>query len=477
MKLFLAAVTAVALAIGLCGCLMGPDYTRPAISTPATFRGQATVEPGSFADEAWWNVYSDPFLNTLIKEALKNNNDLKTAIARAREAEAYRAVARSAYLPTVGVESGVQRDHGVYKNNPDLDLPTNNQTSNLFLGGLSAAWEVDLWGRIRRSTEAANAEYLATEEGRRGLMLALVTEVAQTYLELVELDGRLAVARDSRDAFQATYTLFSKRYGAGIVSRLQVTRAQAALSSAEGTLNDIELQVAEKENQICVLIGRNPGPVQRAMPGKEMNPPPSVPAGIPSQLLERRPDIREAEQNLRSASARIGIAAANFFPRFGFTALLGRVSPELSSLSGGTADIWALASSFSGPVFTGGRLTNERRAAVDVFDQAKYQYSQSALRAFREVSDALLASQKLSAVEEEQKREVAALTDSVSIARRRYLGGLASYYEVLEAQQLLYPAEISLSETSRDRRLAIVQLYRALGGGWNFDNTRFTNGQ
>jgi multidrug efflux system outer membrane protein len=293
----------------------------------------------------------------------------------------------------------------------------------------------------------------------------------------VELDGRLGVARDSRDAFESTHTLFSKRYGAGIVSRLQVTRAEAALAAAEGTLNDVELQIAEKENEICVLVGRNPGTVQRAVPGKEMNPPPTVPAGIPSQLLERRPDIREAEQNLKTASARIGVANANFFPRFGLTALLGRVSPELSSLSGGAADIWALAASFSGPVFTGGRLTSEYRAAVAVFDQAKYQYSQSALRAFREVSDSLIASQKLSAVEEQQKREVAALTDSVSIARRRYLGGLASYYEVLEAQQLLYPAEISLSETSRDRRLAIVQLYRALGGGWNFDNTQWTNGR
>jgi multidrug efflux system outer membrane protein len=474
-KFFAAAL--LALSTMLCGCLLGPNYKRPAISSPAVFRGQSTAEQNSFADQGWWDVYSDPFLSALIKEALQNNYDLKTAIARAKEADAYRGVARSAYFPTVNLESGAQRDHGVYKYDPDLRLPTVTQTSNLFLGGLSTAWEVDLWGRIRRSNEAASAEYLATEEGRRGLMLTLVTEVAQAYLELVELDGRLAVARQSRDAFESTHTLFSKRYGAGIVSRLQVTRAQAALSAAEGTLNDIERQVSEKENQICVLIGRNPGLVQRTAPGKEMNPPPTVPAGIPSQLLERRPDIREAEQNLRSASARIGIANANFFPRFGLTALLGRVSPELSSLSSGAADIWALAASLSGPIFTGGRLTSGYRAAVDIFDQAKYQYAQNALRAFREVSDALIASQKLSVVEEEQKREVAALAESVSIARRRYLGGLASYYEVLEAQQLLYPAEISLSETSRDRRLAIVQLYRALGGGWNFDDTRWTNGR
>jgi multidrug efflux system outer membrane protein len=198
----------------------------------------------------------------------------------------------------VGFDSGVQRDKGVYKEDPGLDLPTNTRSTNLFLGGLSTAWEVDLWGRIRRSNEAANAAYLATEEGRRGLMLALISEVAQSYLELVELDGRLAVARDSRDAFEATHTLFSKRYGAGIVSRLQVTRAEAALAAAEGTLTDVERQVAEKENEICILVGRNPGSIQRTVPGKEMNPPPSVPAGIPSELLERRPDIREAEPTL-----------------------------------------------------------------------------------------------------------------------------------------------------------------------------------
>jgi multidrug efflux system outer membrane protein len=476
MKSFPAAIVIVA-SITLSGCLLGPSYTRPTIPAPPTFRGQSTVEQGSFADQGWWSVYSDPLLSALIKEALKNNYDLKTAIARAKEAEAYRGVARSAFFPTVNGESGIQRDHGVTKNVPDLRLPTNAYTTNLFLAGLSTTWEIDLWGRIRRSTEAANASYLATEEGRRGLMLALITEVAQAYLELVELDRRRGVAKDSRDAFEATHTLFSKRYGAGIVSRLQVTRAQAALSAAEGTLTDIDRQISEKENQICVLVGRNPGPVERTIPGKEMNPPPSVPAGIPSELLERRPDIREAEQKLRSASARIGVANANFFPRFGLTALLGRVSPELTSLSSGAADIWALAGSLSGPIFTGGLLTNEYRAAVDVFDQAKYQYSLSALRAFREVSDALVASQKLFEVEEQQKREVAALTDSVTIARKRYLGGLASYYEVLEAQQLLYPAEISLSETSLGRRLAIVQLYKALGGGWQFSNTQWTNGQ
>jgi multidrug efflux system outer membrane protein len=429
------------------------------------------------ADQAWWNVYSDPLLEALIKEALKNNYDLRTAIARTQEAHAYVGVARSAYYPQVGLDAGAQRDLGVYKANPSLDLPTpGSSTQNLLLGGLSTAWEIDLWGRIRNETAAAKANYLGTEEARRGLMLSLVSDVAQAYFELVELDRSLEVAKQSRGAFQATYKLFNERYGAGIVSKLQVTRAESALAGAEGTISDIERQIAAKENQICVLIGRNPGAIQRSPPNLELEPPPVVPVGIPSQLLERRPDIREAEDALRNAMANVGVANANFFPRIGLTALFGRASSDLSSLTKGSSDVWALGASLSGPLFTGGKLTQERRAANAAFNQAKFQYSQKALRAFQEVSDALVASQKLDALEVQQKREVAALTESVAIANRRYMGGFASYYEVLEAQQLLYPAEFSLSETSRDRRLAIVQLYKALGGGWNLDNAQFANG-
>ena len=475
MKLLLAAL--LALSAVFCGCLVGPNYKRPMISAPPAFRGQPTAEQISFADQGWWSVYSDPLLSALIKEALKNNYDLKTAIARAKETEAYRGVARSAYFPTVNEESGAQRDHGVYKMDPDLKLPIRNQTSNLFLGGLSTAWEVDLWGRIRRSNEAANAEYLATEEGRRGLMLALITEVAQAYLELVELDRRVAVAQDSRDAFEATHNLFSKRYGAGIVSRLQVTRAEAALAAAEGTLNDIERQVSEKENQICVLIGRNPGPVQRVAPGKEMNPPPTVPAGIPSQLLERRPDIREAEQNLRSASARIGIANANFFPRFGLDGAFGKGQPGAQFAE----------RRFRGHLgtcrFIFGSCLHRRPLDQRVSSGSRY-FRSGQISVFAERPQSISGSvgRSGSVAETVRRRRT---TEARSGGSHRFCfdrqaaisGGLASYYEVLEAQQLLYPAEISLSETSRDRRLAIVQLYRALGGGWNFDNTQWTNGR
>ena len=461
----------------LSGCLRGPVYKRPAVQVPPTFRGQASADSFSLADQAWWNIYSDPLLEDLIKEALKNNYDLRTVIARTQEARAYVGVARSAYYPSVGFDSGVQRDLGTYRFVPALNLPAAGaSTHDLFVGGLSTAWEIDLWGRIRNTAAAANTTYLGTEEARRGFMLSLVSDVAAAYFELVELDRRLELAHQSRDAFQTTYKLFSERFGAGIGSKLQVTRAESALAAAQATVDDTERQIAEKENQICVLVGRNPSAIKRSPPELGLNTPPIVPAGIPSQLLERRPDIRQSEDSLRYALANVGVANANFFPRIGLTTLFGRVSTDLSSLTTGNSDIWALAASASGPLFTGGRLTKQRRAAKAVFDQAKFQYSQSALRAFQEVSDALTASQKLSDMEEQQKHEVRALTESVAIANRRYRGGLASYYEVLEAQELLYPAEFSLSQTSRDRRLVIVQLYKALGGSWSLDNTQFVNG-
>ena len=461
----------------LSGCFRGPVYKRPVVQVPPTFRGQASADSFSLADQVWWNIYSDPLLEDLIKEALKNNYDLRTAIARTQEARAFVGVARSAYYPSVGFESGVQRDLGTYRFVPALNLPAAGaSTHELFVGGLSTAWEIDLWGRIRNTAAAANATYLGTEEARRGLMLSLVSDVAAAYFELVELDRRLELAHQSHDAFQATYKLFSERFGAGIGSKLQVTRAESALAAAQTTVDDTERQIAEKENQICVLVGRNPGAIKRSPPELGLNTPPIVPAGIPSQLLERRPDIRQAEDNLRYALANVGVANANFFPRIGLTTLFGRVSTDLSSLTTGNSDIWALAASASGPLFTGGRLTKQRRAAKAVFDQATFQYSQSALRAFQEVSDALTASQKLSDIEEQQKHQVRALTESVAIANRRYRGGLASYYEVLEAQELLYPAEFSLSQTSRDRRLVVVQLYKALGGSWSLDDTQFAYG-
>jgi outer membrane protein, multidrug efflux system len=466
----------VLLALTLTGCTVGPNYRRPIISTPATFQGQPGSEADSLADLAWWEVFPDPPLVGLIKEALTNNNDLLTAIARVEEARDLVAVARSQYYPSAGYGLGLQRDRGVYKSTPTLDLPSNEQTQNLFLAGLSTVWEADVWGRIRRSNHAARAGFAATEQGRRGLMLSLVSAVAQAYFELQELDGRLSIARNSTDAFESTHALFNRRYGAGITSRLAVARAESALAEASGAVAGIERQIAIKEHQICVLLGRNPGAI-RLDPNAGAQVPPAIPAGLPSSLLGRRPDLLEAEQVLVAASANIGIAKADFFPRIGLTALFGRVSPELSAFTSGSSAIWALAAGASGPIFTGGQLTGRYRASLAAFEQAKLQYLQGTLKAFQEVSDALVSEQKLTELEEQQKREVSALNESAAIANKRYRGGLASYYEVLEAQQLLFPAEIALSQTRRDRLLAVVQLYKALGGGWKLTDSQWTHGQ
>jgi len=460
----------------LASCVVGPNYKRPIVSAPPAFRGQTVAESDSLADLAWWDAYPDPDLGVLIKESLENNKDLLTAIARVEEERNLVAVARSAYFPLVGYGLGAQRDRGVYKSAPELSLPGNGPTENLFLAGLSTTWEADVWGRIRRSNQAALAEFLATEQGRRGLMLSLVSDITQAYFELQELDRRLSIARTSTAAFQSTYALFNRRYGAGITSRLAVTRAESALAEASGSVADIERQIAIKEDQICVLLGRNPGAIRRDPPKDGAQIPTAIPVGLPSSLLERRPDLLQAEQVLIGASAKIGIAKADFFPTIGLTALFGRVSPELSALTGGSASVAALAAGAAGPIFTGGQLTGQYRAAMSEFEQAKLQYLQGTLKAFQEVSDALTSEQKLIEVEEQQEREVSALNDSVEIANKRYRGGLASYYEVLEAQQLLFPAEIALSLTRRDRLLAVVQLYKALGGGWKLTDVQFTQG-
>ena len=460
------------LCCALGSCTVGPNFQRPHVSVPSAFSG-ADSGSDSLANLAWWSLFSDGSLDKLIREALVNNNDLLAAIARVEQARALAGVARSDYYPHVGYGLGAQRDRGLFKADPELELPSNNdRTQSLFLAGFSTVWEADVWGRIRRSNQAAREELMATEQGRRGLRLSLVSAVAQSYLELKELDERLSIARSGVDSFAATRALFNRRYSAGVTSRLAVARAESALAEANATVVEIERQTEIKEREICVLLGRNPGPIERD--SARVQPPPSIPAGLPSALLDRRPDLLEAEQYLAASSARIGIARADFLPRIGLTALFGGASPELSALTGGSATIWSLAASATGPIFTGGQLREQYRAAVAAYDEAKFQYFQKALTAFQEVSDALASESKLTQREGQQNREVLALGDAVEIAQRRYKGGLASYYEVLEAQQLLFPAQLALSQTRRDRVLAVVQLYKALGGGWKLTDSQWT---
>jgi outer membrane protein, multidrug efflux system len=459
--------------IVIVGCAVGPDYRRPDMSAPAAFRGETgPPEAPSLADLPWWDVFRDPALTNLVQEALAGNYDLKIAVARVGQARALAGVARAEFFPWIDYSGGAQRARGVFKFVPELELPAGG-TDNLFIGGLAATWEIDVWGRIRRANEAARAELLASEEARRGVLLSLVSDVAQAYFELLALDLRLTIARSATDSFQRTYTLFRRRFEGGVASTLQTSRAEGALASAAATIPDLERQIAIRENQINVLLGRDPGPVPRGMLLVEQQMPPVVPPGLPSLLLERRPDVREAEQRLVKANAEIGVAKAAFFPKIGLTALLGAVSPELSALTSGTASLWALAGSLTGPIFQGGRIREGYRASIAAWEQARLQYEVTAIRAFQEVSDALVNLQKLATFEAEQTRSVTALEQSVRVANRRYLGGLASYYEVLEAQQLLFPAQDLLARIRRDRFVAVVTLYKALGGGWNLAETQW----
>ncbi len=362
-------VPGMVLATLLAGCAIGPDYKRPPVAEPPMFRGQATAEAASLADLPWWEVFQDTILKNLITEALGSNYDVKIAAARVQEARAQVGVARSEYFPAIDYNVGAQRTRfsgallGLSGAGPS--------TNNLYYGFLSASWEIDIWGRIRRSNEAARASLFATEDARRGVWLTLVSDLGQAYFELLALDVRLDIARNSTDAYQGTYSVFQDRLQGGVASKLETSRAEGALGQAQATIPQLESDIVAKENQISILLGRNPGPVPRGMPMYEQAVVPTVPAGLPSALLERRPDLRQAEQKLVGANANIGVAKAAFFPQLSLTALFGRASPEVSALTGGTATIWAVAGMLSGPIFEGGKNLSNYRVAKAQWEQVK----------------------------------------------------------------------------------------------------------
>jgi multidrug efflux system outer membrane protein len=455
------------------GCAIGPDYKRPVVAEPPTFRGQETAEAVSFADAPWWEVFQDPILQGLIQEALHRNYDAAIAAARVQEARANVGVARSDYFPSLdyGVNAGRSKVGPGILGAPGGAVPN---ATNFYSASTTMSWELDIWGRIRRSNESARAVLLATEDARRAVWLTLVSDLAQAYFELLALDVRLQIARDSAAAYQRTYDLFLDRLNLGVASKLETSRALGALGDAQANIPLIESDIVAKENQISVLLGKAPGPIARGKPMYEQVVVPSVPAGLPSTLLERRPDLRQAEQALVSANARIGVAKADFFPRLSLTALLGTASPEVSALTSGGATIWAVAGLVSGPLLNAGRTLGTYRASVAQWDQTRLQFEQTVLLALREVSDALTRMTRLSTAETAQDMAVKALGEAVDHAMDRYRQGLANYFEVLEAQQQLYPAQNTLAQIRQNRLLAYAQLYRALGGGWALTDAQWS---
>ena len=455
--------TVVLLSLLLIGCNLGPKYKRPAIQPPADFYAERQTTTNSAADVGWWELFKDPVLQGLIHEALKNNYDLQLAFSRVEQERALAGVTRSQYFPQVGYGAAItgQRD------------PFPLVASHTYYAyNFNTIWEIDLFGRIRKLNEAQRAVYFASEEARRDIRLLVLAEVAQGYFQLRALDANLEVTRRTVKSFQDTLDLFQHKFEGGAASGLEVSRAQAALSNVAAVIPDLQRQIVAQEAALNLLLGHSPGPIARGSALAEQYDPPEVPTGLPSQLLERRPDLREAEENLIAANASVGIAKANFFPTISLTGFFGGISPQLSELTG-TGKAWSLAGNLAGPLFTAGRLKNEYRAAIAQRDQAKIAFEKAITQAFGEVSTALSAHQELAKAYAEQLNSVEAYRESVRLSSIRYDSGFASYFEIIDAQIQMFPAEQSAIDYDLGRKVALVNLYRALGGGWNLNDVQW----
>jgi outer membrane protein, multidrug efflux system len=448
----------------LAGCTLGPKYVRPTLQPPANFYTEQQATATSAADMAWWDLFKDPVLQVLIREALKNNYDLQLAMARVEQERALLGVSRSQYFPQVGYGASISGQQSP-------TIPNHTYYSYSF----STLWEIDLFGRIRKLNEAQRAVYFSTEEARRDVRLVVLSDVAQGYFQLRSLDEQLELAHRTVKSFEETLDLFQRKFEGGAASGLEVARAQGALSNVAAVIPDFERQIVAQENALNLLLGRNPGPIARGASLSDQYDPPDVPAGLPATLLERRPDLRESEQNLIAANANVGVAKANFFPTISLTGLLGGVSPQLSELTA-SGKAWSIAGNLAGPIFTGGRLKNEYRASLAARDQAKISFEKAVTQAFGEVSTSLSAHQQLAKAYREQLKSVEAYRESVRLSFTRYDSGLASYFEIVDAQIQLYPAESSSVSYDLGRKLAVVDLYRALGGGWNLNDSQWTSG-
>jgi len=385
-------------------------------------------------------------------------------VARVEQARQQVTVARSPLFPQVGYSGDIGRGKNALFNVP---TPQNGVTTSSTQVNANALWEIDLWGRIRRLTEAAQANYLASDEARRGVIITLISDVATAYFSLLQFDQEIQIEIAATNAYAGSLRIFNDRLINGVASKLETDRAAAALANAAALIPQLQIQIASTENQISVLLGRNPGPVRR---GSLTNQPPlpvDVPAGLPSALLQRRPDILASEQSLVAANANIGASFANFFPQIGLTTFFGKVSPELSAFTSGSTTAWNVGATVAGPLFQGGRLLAEYRGSKARFEEAKAAYELTIVNAMQEVSSALISREKLAETAIYDAQAVTALTSAVQVSTERYLNGKSSYFEVLQAQQELYPTQRALALTQANELISVVTLYKALGGGWD----------
>jgi multidrug efflux system outer membrane protein len=466
---FIVAGALIASAV-LAACSMAPEYTRPDVDPPPRWRVGAE-EAASFADLPWWDVFQDPSLQALIRTGLAESKDVRIAASRIAQARAAWTVARSRLLPQIGTGVSVIPERlsqvgfplGLSATSERLDDP------NITLSevGLGISFDLDLWGKLRSASDAARFELLASEEARQAVVVMLLGDLAQTYFDLRELDLELEITRATRATRIDTLQIVRLRQEHGLVSDLDVRQAEIQVDTTDALIPDLERRIAQTENRLSVLLGLNPGPIQRGRSLTAETVPPQIPAGLPSALLERRPDLRQAEKQIVAANFRIGEARAAFFPNILLTGALGVQSLSLSDLFTTPARFWQVGPTITLPLYTGGRLSGQLSVARARTEEALIRYARVVQQAFREVNDGLTANQQTRRVVAVLERQLEAARDAQHLAELRYLNGLTNYLDVLEAQRVVFATELELARARRDLLVAVVQIYKALGGGWN----------
>ncbi len=441
-------------------CSFGPLWSTPEMPVPAEFRG-AGVAGSTMADLPWQQVLKDDNLQKLLEDVFASNRSLEAMLHNVNSAKRYITIARAPLFPSLGYLA--QGSQGA---SSPATVAMADETKIPGAGGLSASWELDLWGKTRKGVESAEAQALAAEEGLNSLRISLMKQVASGYLRLIMLDEQLKIARDAVASYRESLTLFENQLEGGVADRLQTASAQAALSAAEAQIPNLEMQIAEMENTLSVLAGRAPGPIARGGNMMAFANASGVAAGIPADVIARRPDIRAAEQKLRSANAEIGVAIASYFPSISLTGLAGVATPDLRHGMHGSADGWGIGANLTGPLFNAGQLRANEQMKRDAFLAAKADYEQTVLAALAEISTTLTQRTKLRSIMRKQEQAVAAYQESVKLSKARYAQGLASYYEVLTAQQGLFPAQTQLAAYRFQYAACVPTLYTQLGGGW-----------
>ncbi|HNC52562.1 MAG TPA: efflux transporter outer membrane subunit [Accumulibacter sp.] len=452
-------LAAALLALSASGCMVGPDYVRPTIETPAAWR-LSDESARDLANSRWWQQFDDPVLDELVETALRENKDLRIATARIEEFAGRYGIVRAPLFPQIGATYEPAKQRG-----SPTTLSRETTVFDSYQAVLTASWEIDIWGRIRRQSEAARAQLLASEDGRRAVILSLVGSVASAYVNLRDLDRQLEIAKATANSRGESYEIFKLRYSGGIISLLELSQNQSQYEEAVATIPVIEKAIAQQENGLSVLLGRNPGPIVRGRNIDQLTLP-AVPAGLPSDLLERRPDLQQAEQNLIAANALIGAAKAAYFPTISLTGLFGVSSDNLSSLFDAQSKIWRYAAPISLPIFTGGALAGQVQVAEAQQQQALFAYQKAIQQAFAEVNDALVDQDRTRAQLQSQKRQVDALVQYAATARLRYENGYTSYIEVVDAESRLFNAQLQYTQTQQTQFQAMINLYKAMGGGW-----------